>query len=82
MHGGHTDRVGDFSWNEKAEWFMASVADSNDLHVWQPSSSLLEGEIEEEEEGRGDGEEAGGGGGGGGGGAGAKRQKVADDDLE
>ncbi len=64
---------------------MASVADSNDLHVWQPSANLLEDELGEGE--RGDGEEAGGAGAGAGGGGGepsSKKQKttVSDGDLE
>ena len=61
---------------------MASVADSNDLHVWQPSANLLEDELGEGE--RGDGEEGGGGGGGGGGEPSSKKQRtaVSDQDLE
>ena len=57
---------------------MASVADSNDLHVWQPSANLLEDELGEGE--RGDGEEAGGGGGE----PSSKKQRtaVSDQDLE
>ena len=59
---------------------MASVADSNDLHVWQPSANLLEDELGEGD--RGDGEEAGGGGGGAEPSSKKQRTAVADQDLE
>ena len=35
VHGGHTDRVSDFSWNLNERLMMASVADDNILQVWQ-----------------------------------------------
>ncbi len=46
IHGGHTDRIADFSWNEKDQWFFASVADDNVLQVWQPSEEVLEDDYE------------------------------------
>ena len=57
---------------------MASVADNNELHVWQPSASIL-GEEEEEEEERGGGE---GGAGEEGGEKGSKKARISDEDLE
>lgn len=78
IHGGHRDRVADFSWNEKAEWFIASVADNNELHVWQPSASIL-GEEDDEEEEEGGEEEVGEGGEGD---NRSKKARIADDDLE
>jgi histone-binding protein RBBP4 len=82
VHGGHSDRIADFSWNEKSQWFFASVADDNVLQVWQPAENLL---FDEDGEGGGGGEdeeEEGEGGGGGGGGKPAKKPRVADSDLE
>jgi histone-binding protein RBBP4 len=37
VHGGHTDKVADISWNTNVgeEWMMASVSDDNVLQVWQ-----------------------------------------------
>jgi hypothetical protein len=78
VHGGHTDRVADFSWNEKEKWFFASVADDNVLQVWQPAENLL---FDEDGEG-GEEEEEEGGGGGGGGRPSKKPRTVADSDLE
>jgi len=38
VHGGHTSKVSDFSWNpnEGCEWVVASVAEDNILQIWQP----------------------------------------------
>ena len=60
MHGGHTDKVGEISWNgvEEEEWMIASVADNNILQVWQMAANIREGDEEEEGEGGvGEGEE-------------------------
>ena len=35
VHGGHTDRPADFSWNLNERLMLASVADDNVLQVWQ-----------------------------------------------
>jgi len=37
VHGGHTDKIADISWNPNAgeEWMAASVADDNILQIWQ-----------------------------------------------
>lgn len=35
IHGGHTSKVSDFSWNATDHWAIASVADDNILQVWQ-----------------------------------------------
>ena len=40
VHGGHSDRVTDISWNSNNEWFMASAADNNSLQVWQLASNI------------------------------------------
>lgn len=41
MHGGHTNPVGDISWNPVVPWTLASVADDNIAHVWRPANSVL-----------------------------------------
>lgn len=40
IHGGHTDKISDFSWNPNEEWVMASVADNNVLQVWGMAESI------------------------------------------
>jgi histone-binding protein RBBP4 len=35
VHGGHTAKVSDFSWNESDQWMIASVSEDNILQVWQ-----------------------------------------------
>mmetsp|Transcript_2092 Transcript_2092/g.3133 ORF Transcript_2092/g.3133 Transcript_2092/m.3133 type:complete len:416 (-) Transcript_2092:494-1741(-) len=42
VHGGHTNRVSDLSWNANDAWVMASVAEDNVLHIWQMASSIYE----------------------------------------
>jgi len=41
VHGGHTDKVTDFSWNPHDPWVIASVADNNILQCWQMTEELL-----------------------------------------
>ena len=33
IHGGHTSKVSDFSWNPSDDWVLASVAEDNILQV-------------------------------------------------
>lgn len=40
IHGGHTARVCDLSWNPSSEWVVASVDDNNMLHVWQMAENI------------------------------------------
>lgn len=49
IHGGHTDRVVELSWNPQKEdkWVMASVADDNTVQVWQIADAILQEEDEE-----------------------------------
>ncbi|RYG66362.1 hypothetical protein EON64_09945 [archaeon] len=35
VHGGHTAKVFDFSWNSNDAWCVASVAEDNVLQIWQ-----------------------------------------------
>jgi WD40 repeat protein len=35
VHGGHTAKVSDFSWNLNEKWVMASCAEDNILQIWQ-----------------------------------------------
>ena len=42
LHGGHTSKVSDFSWNTNRdfEWTIASVSDDNVLQIWNPARDI------------------------------------------
>ena len=49
IHGGHTDKISDFSWNPNDPWVMASVSDDNVCQIWQIAENIYNGEDEDEE---------------------------------
>ena len=49
LHGGHTSKVSDFSWNAKDEWTVASVSEDNILQVWNMAEEIYAGEDEDDE---------------------------------
>ncbi|EME43658.1 hypothetical protein DOTSEDRAFT_72875 [Dothistroma septosporum NZE10] len=42
MHGGHTNRVSDFSWNRNDPWVMCSAGEDNLIQIWRASRHLVE----------------------------------------
>ncbi|KAL6051479.1 Histone-binding protein RBBP4 or subunit C of CAF1 complex [Balamuthia mandrillaris] len=52
IHGGHTNKISDFSWNGNEPWVIASVAEDNILQVWQMAENIYNdsGEPVEESE--------------------------------
>lgn len=40
LHGGHTSKVSDFSWNVNNEWSIASVSEDNVLQVWNMAEEI------------------------------------------
>lgn len=40
IHGGHTSRVADFSWNPTEDFLFATVSDDNILQVWQMADHI------------------------------------------
>jgi histone-binding protein RBBP4 len=44
IHGGHTSKVSDFSWNPNEPWVIASVAEDNILQVWAMAEHIYEEE--------------------------------------
>eukprot|EP00727_Mastigamoeba_balamuthi_P007143 m51a1_g3049 putative probable histone-binding protein caf1-like (437) ;mRNA; r:947200-949077 len=46
IHGGHTARVNDFSWNKNEPWVISSVAMDNVLQVWQMAQNIYADETE------------------------------------
>lgn len=44
IHGGHTNKVSDFSWNPNEPWVISSVAEDNILQVWSMADHIYEEE--------------------------------------
>ncbi|KAJ3044531.1 Histone-binding protein rbbp4 [Rhizophlyctis rosea] len=40
IHGGHTNKVPDFSWNPNMPWTICSIAEDNIVQVWQMASNI------------------------------------------
>ncbi len=40
LHGGHTSKVSDFSWNRNDEWTIASVSEDNVMQVWNMAEEI------------------------------------------
>mmetsp|Transcript_304 Transcript_304/g.857 ORF Transcript_304/g.857 Transcript_304/m.857 type:complete len:518 (-) Transcript_304:285-1838(-) len=47
LHGGHTSKVSDFSWNANDEWTIASVSEDNVLQVWNMAEEIYADEDED-----------------------------------
>ena len=56
LHGGHTAKLSDFSWNGQDPWTVASVSEDNVLQVWQMAEEIYAGE-DGDDEGDGAGED-------------------------
>lgn len=41
MHGGHTNRISDFSWNMHDPWVVCSAADDNLIQVWKVAEAIV-----------------------------------------
>jgi len=41
MHGGHTNRISDFSFNKNDPWMMCSAAEDNLIQIWRADASLV-----------------------------------------
>jgi histone-binding protein RBBP4 len=40
IHGGHTSKISDFSWNKQEDFLIASVAEDNILQIWQMAENV------------------------------------------
>jgi histone-binding protein RBBP4 len=49
VHGGHTNKISEFSWNSNDPWYVASVAEDNILQVWNMAESIYTAQEEDEE---------------------------------
>lgn len=41
MHGGHTNRISDFTWNKHDPWLVASAAEDNLIQVWKVAQAIV-----------------------------------------
>ncbi|KAL9105405.1 MAG: hypothetical protein Q9227_009423 [Pyrenula ochraceoflavens] len=41
MHGGHTNRISDFTFNKNDPWVVCSAAEDNLIQVWKPSMAIV-----------------------------------------
>ncbi|KAL0912729.1 hypothetical protein M5K25_018721 [Dendrobium thyrsiflorum] len=51
VHGGHTAKISEFSWNPEEPWVLASVAEDNILQVWQMAESIYRDGYDNESDG-------------------------------
>jgi len=42
IHGGHTAKISDFSWNQNEPWVICSVSEDNIMQVWQMVSDVID----------------------------------------
>ncbi|KAL1959443.1 hypothetical protein VTO42DRAFT_2246 [Malbranchea cinnamomea] len=47
IHGGHTNRVSDFSWNLNDPWVLCSAAEDNLLQVWKVAEAIVGKDMED-----------------------------------
>lgn len=44
IHGGHTSKISNYSWNPCEDWVVASVAEDNILQIWQMEENIYHDE--------------------------------------
>eukprot|EP00731_Ephydatia_muelleri_P031868 Em0023g375a len=44
IHGGHTAKISDFTWNQNEPWVICSVSEDNILQVWQMAENIYNDE--------------------------------------
>ncbi|KAL1790643.1 histone-binding protein RBBP7 [Sigmodon hispidus] len=44
IHGGHTAKISDFSWNPNEPWVICSVSEDNIMQIWQMAESIYNDE--------------------------------------
>lgn len=54
LHGGHTSKVNDFSWNANDEWAIASVSEDNVLQIWNMAEEIYTPEEDDDAASEGD----------------------------
>jgi len=51
IHGGHTAKISDFSWNPNEPWVICSVSEDNIMQVWQMAENIYNDEEPEMQDG-------------------------------
>jgi len=41
MHGGHTNHIADFSWNQTEPWVVCSAAEDNLIQIWKVAEAIV-----------------------------------------
>ncbi|XP_038305071.1 histone-binding protein RBBP7-like [Canis lupus familiaris] len=44
IHGGHTAKISDFSWNPNEPWVICSVSEDNIMQIWQMAENIYNDE--------------------------------------
>lgn len=57
LHGGHTSKVSDFSWNTNEPWTIASVSEDNVLQIWNVAEEIYKQGDDDESQSSGEGED-------------------------
>ncbi|GAX22829.1 histone-binding protein RBBP4 [Fistulifera solaris] len=57
LHGGHTGRVSDFSWNHNEAWTIASVSEDNVLQIWNVAEEIYTEGDDGDDQSSGEGED-------------------------
>jgi histone-binding protein RBBP4 len=47
MHGGHTNRISDFSWNLNDPWVLCSAAEDNLIQVWKVADAIVGKDVDD-----------------------------------
>lgn len=47
MHGGHTNHLADFSWNQNEPWVVCSAAEDNLIQIWKVSEAIVGKDLED-----------------------------------
>ena len=47
MHGGHTNRISDFSWNKNDPWVVCSAAEDNLIQIWRTADAIVGKDLED-----------------------------------
>lgn len=47
MHGGHTNHLADFSWNQNEPWVVCSAAEDNMIQIWKVSETIISKDLED-----------------------------------
>jgi len=47
VHGGHTAKISEFSWNTNEPWVITSVAEDNIIQIWQMAENIYNDDVDE-----------------------------------